>query len=54
MTATLNVVLWAVVPGDAPIGLVTLNPLTAFVLHLVFNATVGETGAFRRTAPTAE
>jgi len=34
LTVAINIVLWAVVPDGAPIGLVTLNPLTAFALHL--------------------
>lgn len=47
VTVSLNVILWATVPNDTPIGLVTLNPLTAFVIHLVLKATVGKTKTFR-------
>lgn len=38
LTVVINVFLWAVVPDGAPIGLITLNPLPAFALHLVMNA----------------
>lgn len=47
VTVALNVTLQALLPADAPVGLVTLNPLTAFVLHLVFKAALGRTKAFR-------
>jgi len=41
VTVTLNVVLWLVVPEGAPIGLITLNPLTAFLIHLAFSRVLG-------------
>ncbi|WP_046866740.1 purine-cytosine permease family protein [Microvirga massiliensis] len=42
VTVALNILLWATVPEGAPIGLVTLNPLTAFVIHLAANAIAGK------------
>lgn len=48
-TAALNVILWAAVPEDAPIGLITLNPLTACILHLILHATVGKRIGFQRS-----
>lgn len=47
VTVTMNVALWATVSENAPIGLITLNPLTACIIHLVLNATVGKARLFQ-------
>jgi len=53
-TVVLNLILWATVPKGAPIGLVTLNPLTSCIIHLIFNATLGKTEVFKRSPSVAE
>jgi len=53
-TVAVNVLLWATLKKAAPIGLVTLNPLSSFVIHLIFTATLGKMGAFKTLNPTSD
>jgi cytosine permease len=56
LTVAINVILWATLQKAAPIGLITLNPLTSFVIHLILKATLGKMDAFqiKSPAPTYE
>lgn len=47
ITVAINVTLWATLSKDAPIGLITLNPITSCIILLFLNSTLGKMKAFK-------
>lgn len=54
VTVAINIILYVTVSKGAPIGLITLNPLTSCIIHLIFNATLGKTEVFKREPSVAK
>ncbi|MBW1673571.1 MAG: cytosine permease [Deltaproteobacteria bacterium] len=51
LTLAINVTLWATLQKSAPIGLITLNPLTSLIIHLILKSTLGKMDAFQDKNP---